>query len=262
MTAGCSSIKPVFECQEHLVTTRTKDLMDHTPMNAYILNSYALHNYRWIAAAVPPAVRAQHSAPLVLNHESVRLQAAKVARSKKAAEGADGLVNSTEATQDSGAPSQPPAFDQTKKTRGKGKAKATATAAPIKPTVPVPLSSGSQSQRTEGFAPTQHQDNHQQPPPLSSFQNGQSHYRPLMYWSMPGAHTYYGAPLHHPHTPPQNNQIPNFHAPPSHLQGFHPQYFHGHAPPQHVGYFPSGGSSTGEHQLPHAETSNSRSSNV
>ncbi|KIJ11470.1 hypothetical protein PAXINDRAFT_84506, partial [Paxillus involutus ATCC 200175] len=36
MTAGCSSIKPVFERQERLVTTRTKDLMDHTPMNAYI----------------------------------------------------------------------------------------------------------------------------------------------------------------------------------------------------------------------------------
>ncbi|KIK80379.1 hypothetical protein PAXRUDRAFT_50663, partial [Paxillus rubicundulus Ve08.2h10] len=53
MMAGCSSTKPVFECQEHLVTMQTKDLVDHIPMNAYILNSYTLNNYQWITANVP-----------------------------------------------------------------------------------------------------------------------------------------------------------------------------------------------------------------
>ncbi|KIK71775.1 hypothetical protein PAXRUDRAFT_72744, partial [Paxillus rubicundulus Ve08.2h10] len=53
MTSGCNSTRSVFERQERLLTTRTKDVVDHVPTNAYILNTYALHNYRWITAVVP-----------------------------------------------------------------------------------------------------------------------------------------------------------------------------------------------------------------
>ncbi|KIK79002.1 hypothetical protein PAXRUDRAFT_79562, partial [Paxillus rubicundulus Ve08.2h10] len=54
MTANCKSTRAVLECQERLLTTQTKDLMDHAPANAYVLNTYALHNYWWISNAVPP----------------------------------------------------------------------------------------------------------------------------------------------------------------------------------------------------------------
>ncbi|KAF8833805.1 hypothetical protein BDN67DRAFT_992780 [Paxillus ammoniavirescens] len=56
MTANCKSTRAVLERQEHLLMTRTKDLMDHAPANAYILNTYALHNYWWISNAVLPSL--------------------------------------------------------------------------------------------------------------------------------------------------------------------------------------------------------------
>ncbi|KAF8546246.1 hypothetical protein OG21DRAFT_1396496, partial [Imleria badia] len=53
INSHCNSTRVVPKKQEHLLTSRTKDLVNHTPTNSYIVNTSSLHNYRWIKAAVP-----------------------------------------------------------------------------------------------------------------------------------------------------------------------------------------------------------------
>ncbi|KAF8425723.1 hypothetical protein L210DRAFT_3319884, partial [Boletus edulis BED1] len=57
MTACCGSTRAVFEQQERLLSSRTKVLVDHVPTNAYLLNTYSLHNYQWIISAIPISIR-------------------------------------------------------------------------------------------------------------------------------------------------------------------------------------------------------------
>jgi len=83
----CNEVQMIQECQEHLITTRTKDIVNHKPTNAYLLNIHALHNYQYIASVLPPSLRSEGNVPLVNDHQTVRLQAAKLVRSKKSAEG-------------------------------------------------------------------------------------------------------------------------------------------------------------------------------
>ncbi|KAL4065523.1 hypothetical protein V8B97DRAFT_1846436, partial [Scleroderma yunnanense] len=51
--SACNAVKQIAEQQEHLVTTRTKDLVSHLPTNAFLLNTHALHNYQHLAAVIP-----------------------------------------------------------------------------------------------------------------------------------------------------------------------------------------------------------------
>ncbi|KAH7905869.1 hypothetical protein BJ138DRAFT_1094753 [Hygrophoropsis aurantiaca] len=100
MKSDCNSTHQIFERQERLLTTRTKNMIDHKPTNSYVLNSYALHNYRWIAACIPPALHAQNATPFISDHSAARVQAAKLVRSKKAAETMDHEPESNAADQD------------------------------------------------------------------------------------------------------------------------------------------------------------------
>ena len=56
MNSCCSSTQSIATQQECLVTSQTKVLVDHTPINAYILNISTLHNYQHIEAAIPSFV--------------------------------------------------------------------------------------------------------------------------------------------------------------------------------------------------------------
>ncbi|KIJ15045.1 hypothetical protein PAXINDRAFT_38980, partial [Paxillus involutus ATCC 200175] len=55
-TSGCNTTRQVLECQERQDTTKSKDVVDHIPANAYVLNIHSLHNYVWIAAVIPPTI--------------------------------------------------------------------------------------------------------------------------------------------------------------------------------------------------------------
>jgi len=124
VTSCCNSTRTVFEQQERLLSSRTKVLVNHTPTNAYVLNTHSLHNYQWILSAIPTSIRNQIRAPLITEHASLRLRAADLLRSKKAADIAP----------DPGNEADPPPFDRSNKTcrtagKGKGKAKATSSLA-------------------------------------------------------------------------------------------------------------------------------------
>ncbi|KIJ07463.1 hypothetical protein PAXINDRAFT_22620, partial [Paxillus involutus ATCC 200175] len=52
-TARCTGVQVVSERQEHNETIRMTTVVNHSPANAFLLNTHALHNYRRIAAATP-----------------------------------------------------------------------------------------------------------------------------------------------------------------------------------------------------------------
>ncbi|KAI5983205.1 hypothetical protein EDD15DRAFT_2111406, partial [Pisolithus albus] len=79
----CTSTRTVLEKQERSITSRTKDLINHAPTNAYIINTSSLHNYQWIKAVVPSTLYDQLLASSILDHTSLRLHAADLLRSKK-----------------------------------------------------------------------------------------------------------------------------------------------------------------------------------
>ncbi|KIO07666.1 hypothetical protein M404DRAFT_104131, partial [Pisolithus tinctorius Marx 270] len=49
-SSRCTGVQVVGERQENDKTTRTKMIINHTPTNAFLLNTHALHNYKRIAA--------------------------------------------------------------------------------------------------------------------------------------------------------------------------------------------------------------------
>ena len=119
--SACNAVKQVAERQERLVTTRTKDLVGHSSTNAFLLNTHALHNYQHLAAVIPPSLHSQLNVSLITNHETIRLNAAKVVRAKKVTT-EDGTGPNTTLEE----PVQAPAFDRVKRgPKGKGKGKAT-----------------------------------------------------------------------------------------------------------------------------------------
>ena len=68
MTAHCTSTRAVLEKQEHALTLQTKDLVNHAPINAYIIDTSSLHNYQWIKATVPHMLYDQIYVPLISDH--------------------------------------------------------------------------------------------------------------------------------------------------------------------------------------------------
>lgn len=123
VNSHCDSTTAVPKKQERLITSQTKDVINHAPTNSYIVNTSSLHNYSWIRAAVPRGIYDQIYAPVTSDHMSVRLHAARLLRSKKGAdEPADGKAKCDVGT----LPAEHPAFDPPKRARGKGKGKAEA----------------------------------------------------------------------------------------------------------------------------------------
>ena len=118
MNSRCSSTRSIATQQERLVTSRTKVLVDHAPINAYVLNISALHNYQHIEAAIPSFICDQIHIPFIRDHPAVRLHAASLLRSRK---GKDLTADTISAG------SEQPAFDHIKKTHAKGKGKGKAS---------------------------------------------------------------------------------------------------------------------------------------
>ncbi|KAI6008574.1 hypothetical protein EDC04DRAFT_2581978 [Pisolithus marmoratus] len=144
ITSSCTSTRTVLEKQEHLVTLRTKDLIDHAPTNAYIINTSLLHNYQWIKAVVPSMLYDQVHASSISDHISLCLHAADLLWSKKGKGGETGGTANCDDT----SPAEQPAFDHWKKTRGKGKE--IAKASPIQPTIKTANSNNSSSSNVCG----------------------------------------------------------------------------------------------------------------
>ncbi|KAL4075091.1 hypothetical protein V8B97DRAFT_1916280 [Scleroderma yunnanense] len=117
------TVKQVAEPQEHLVITGTKDLVSHSPINAFLLNTHALHNYQHLAAVIPPSLHSQLNVSLITDHEIICLNAAKAVHAKKVTEDSEPNITPEK-------PVQTPAFDGAKrgsKRKGKGKEKGKAT---------------------------------------------------------------------------------------------------------------------------------------
>ncbi|KAL4066879.1 hypothetical protein J3A83DRAFT_4098505, partial [Scleroderma citrinum] len=122
-TSACNAVKQVAEPQEHLVITGTKDLVSHSPINAFLLNTHALHNYQHLAAVIPPSLHSQLNVSLITDHEIICLNAAKAVHAKKVTEDSEPNITPEK-------PVQAPAFDGAKrgsKRKGKGKEKGKAT---------------------------------------------------------------------------------------------------------------------------------------
>lgn len=81
--SDCHSIRNVKEWQERSETTKSRRLVNHASTNAYVLNTFSLHNYQHITATIPPAVHVQMNMPYISDHHTVRLHAAKLNRQKK-----------------------------------------------------------------------------------------------------------------------------------------------------------------------------------
>jgi hypothetical protein len=89
-TSGSNcGIRNVQEQQEHIITMRLQQLVDHAPNNSYFLNIHALHNYRYISALLLPNIRTQISMPWILDHHAIHLHAATLMRQKKALDSAN-----------------------------------------------------------------------------------------------------------------------------------------------------------------------------
>ena len=89
----------MYQCQECLVTTQTKKVVKHSPTNAYLLNTHALHNYWKILAVLPPDLCKQFEAATVMDHNSLCLHAVELLCTPKSTEGghipADSAVNTS-----------------------------------------------------------------------------------------------------------------------------------------------------------------------
>ncbi|KAL4075014.1 hypothetical protein V8B97DRAFT_2022606 [Scleroderma yunnanense] len=72
------------DCFVSALTTRTKDLVSHSPTNTFLLNTHALHIYQHLAAVIPPSFHSQFKFPLITDHETIYLNAAKAVCAKKA----------------------------------------------------------------------------------------------------------------------------------------------------------------------------------
>ncbi|KAF8546847.1 hypothetical protein OG21DRAFT_1426020, partial [Imleria badia] len=72
----CNSTSTVHKKQEHLLTSRTKNLVEHACTNAYVVNTSSIHNYHWIKAAIPSILYDEIYAPLILDHAVLRVHAA------------------------------------------------------------------------------------------------------------------------------------------------------------------------------------------
>ncbi|KAI9566586.1 hypothetical protein HD554DRAFT_1985765, partial [Boletus coccyginus] len=53
-TTCCNSFCDVHMYQEHLVSTQTKKVIEHSPIGMYLLNTHALHNYHQILSVLSP----------------------------------------------------------------------------------------------------------------------------------------------------------------------------------------------------------------
>jgi len=104
---------------------KTKTVLHHTPVDAYVLNTHMLHNHYRISTSIPPEIREQCRTARSIDHLAVRLHAAKRLQEKKDIEGRATTVAVADVEDIA---ELPPAFDEatTKagKGRGKGKAKA------------------------------------------------------------------------------------------------------------------------------------------
>jgi hypothetical protein len=186
-TSGCNAIRQIFERQERQETTKSKDVLDHVPTNAYVLNTHSIHNYKWIAAVTPSAIRNQCKSAFIADHQAVRLHAAKLVREKKAVEGDNPvIVSSTE-------PNQPPAFARGKQSKGKGRAKNT-----TKTTTPAATNNAS--------APG---PSYAGPGAIPDHGSGRGHL--IQPYSVPPPMQTQPGPLYHPHPQALASQIP--HAP-------------------------------------------------
>ena len=82
---NCKEIQHSRVRQERVETMKTQPTIAHASTNAYLLNTHALHNYQVVALVVPQTLLDQIGTSLVVDHQSVRAEAAKIIQSQKKA---------------------------------------------------------------------------------------------------------------------------------------------------------------------------------
>ena len=166
MDSKCVKLARIAIRQERIATARTKPVICHEEAPNYFLNTFSIHNYAFIHAALPASLRKTplHVAPQDV--QKVRKQAAQQVRQKKAQRASSSVL-----AQDPGvSASPPPAFDrQSKQTR-----KRTKTPAPSAASNSVDFPAQTRSAQLTPLARTittsQHPGPH--PPPSSTLPNG------------------------------------------------------------------------------------------
>jgi hypothetical protein len=162
--AGCVKLTQIAIRQERTLTARTKPVICHEETPNYFLNTFSIHNYAFIRAALPASLRETPLRVAAQDVQRVRKQAAQQVRQKKAQR-----VSSSVPAQDPGVPASPqapPIFDQ----QSKQTQKRTKKPAPPAPSNSIDISEETQSVQLTPCAVTTSQ--HPHPPPSSILPNG------------------------------------------------------------------------------------------
>jgi hypothetical protein len=156
----CIKLAQIAICQERISTAQTKPVICHEEAPNYFLNTFSIHNYTFIRAALPASLRKTPLRVAPQDVQRVRKQAAQQVRQKKAQRASSSVL-----AQDPGVPaSSPPAFDQQpKQTR-----KRTKTSAPSAPSNSVDFPAQTRSAQLTPLAHTITISQHPSPNPLPS----------------------------------------------------------------------------------------------
>jgi hypothetical protein len=121
MDSKCVKLAQIAVRQERIPTARTKPVICHDEVQNYFLNTFSIHNYAFIRAALPASLRETPLRVAPQDVQRVRKQAAQQVRQKKAQRASSAVL-----AQDLGVPaSPPPTFDcQSKQTRKRTKTSA------------------------------------------------------------------------------------------------------------------------------------------
>ncbi|KAF8868695.1 hypothetical protein BD779DRAFT_1459482 [Infundibulicybe gibba] len=123
LNGKCNGIKTVPVTQERLEAKKTQRTVVHSDLNAFILNTHSLHNYKHIRAVIPPHLAPE---PLAEDSDNIRRNAVKHIRASKTT--LDPSADSDTAPQANN-DLQPEAhpFEPSSKKKGKGKTSGRAT---------------------------------------------------------------------------------------------------------------------------------------
>ncbi|KAI6029918.1 hypothetical protein BKA83DRAFT_4030647, partial [Pisolithus microcarpus] len=84
MDSKCIMLTPRATLQERVLTTRTKPVVHHEETPNYILNTFSIHNYAFIRAALPASLQETPLRVTAQNVQKVRSQAAQQIQQKRA----------------------------------------------------------------------------------------------------------------------------------------------------------------------------------